>query len=110
MQTYTFLNTKSKKIEEHQLNLSDYDSFKLANPHLERYFDSAPGFTFDGKSFNGVRSKIDNGFKEVLSKIAEKNPASPLAAEYRRPSNKEVKTKEIIKKHVEKRRKLLNGN
>lgn len=98
MPIYEFLNTKTKKIEEHSCSISAYDSFKKKNPHLQRYFGEAPAFSYTGtKDFNG---KTDNTFKEVMSKIAEKHPASPLAEKYGKKSTKEIKTREVLKKHA----------
>jgi hypothetical protein len=76
MPTYTFLNKTTDKIEEHRLSMDAYDKFKQNNPHLERYH--TPG---EGSLGDPVRLGItttDNGFKEVLSKIAENNYKSNL--------------------------------
>jgi hypothetical protein len=35
-----------------------------------------------------------------MSKIAEKHPASPLAEKYGKKSTKEIKTREVLKKHA----------
>ena len=98
MPSYEFLNKKTKKLEEHIMPVSAYDSFKAKNPHLERYFNDAPLFSYSGtKDFTG---KTDNTFKEVMSKIAEKHPASPLAEKYSKKTTKEIKTREVLKKHA----------
>lgn len=99
MPTYEFLNKKTKKVEEHIISISAYDQFRADNPHLERYFSEAPLFSYSGvKDFN---SKTDNTFKEVMAKIADKHPASPLAEKYgKRKSIKEIKTREVLKKHA----------
>lgn len=97
MATYTFRNTKTGKIEEHVMSMSVYDDFKKDNPHLERYYDTAPIVSFGGVGDN--ISKTDNTFKEVMQKIADQNPRSPLADRFRRRSAKEVKTEEVLKKH-----------
>ncbi len=73
MPTYEFVNKKTGKIEEHLMSVSSYDQFKLDNPHLERYFSEAPLFSYSGVGdFAG--KKTDNTWKEVMHKIAEKNP------------------------------------
>jgi len=105
MPTYEFLNTKTKKIEEHSMSVSTYDQFKADNPHLERYHGTVPPLLYGSTVSEGI--KTDNTFKEVMAKVAEKHPGSPLADKYLRKSNKEVKTKEIIKKHQDKLRKKL---
>jgi hypothetical protein len=93
---YTFINTNTDKLEVHTMKISEYDEFKKNNPHLERYLDSVPAIA----SGRGGDIKTDNTWKEVLSKVAEKHPGSPLADQVRTKSVKEVKTKEAIKRHV----------
>ena len=95
---YTFLNKKTGIVETHEMRVSAYDDFKINNPHLERYLESAPTVVYNGKSF----SSTDNTWKEVLAKIGEKHPSSPLADQFVSKSVKEVKTREILKKHRDK--------
>lgn len=102
---YTFLNKKTNKVETHEMKISEYDAFKVSNPHLERYLESPPTVVYDGKSFT---ARQDNSWKEVLTKIGEKHPNSPLADQYVRKSTKEVKTREVLKKHREKVSKIGN--
>jgi hypothetical protein len=98
--TYEFVNTKTGKIEEHMMSVSAYDKFKAENPHLERYYSDAPMFSYSGvKDFSG---KTDNTFKEVMQKIAEKHPASPLAEKVLKKSTKEIKTRQALDKHRKK--------
>ncbi len=87
------------------MKMSEYDNFIATNPHLERYFDEVPAFTYNGRAFGSLDAGTDNTWKEVLAKISEKMPASPLADKYgKKKSIKEVKTRETIKKHVKKAR------
>lgn len=104
MPTYEFLNTNTGKIEEHSMSMSAYDQFKADNPHLERYHGTVPPLLYGTTVSDGI--KTDNTWKEVMSKVAEKHPGSPLADKYLRKSTKDIKTKEIIKKHREKVRNL----
>ena len=77
MPNYTFKNINNNEIETHTMRISEYDSFKENNQHLERYH--APGATvaFGDPMRLGVR-KPDGGFNEVLSKIASANYKSNL--------------------------------
>jgi hypothetical protein len=79
------------------MSMSVYDAFKASNPHLERYIDEAPIVSYMGVGDN--ISKTDDTFKEVMSKIAEQNPRSPLADRFLKKSSKRVKTDEVLKKH-----------
>lgn len=105
MATYVFLNTKTKKLEEHVMSMMVYDDFKKNNPHLERYIENAPALNATG--YKSVDQGTDNTWKEVLSKIGEQNPHSPLAEKYGpRKTTKKIKTLEVINKHAKKQREL----
>ena len=98
MPTYEFINKKTKKLEEHTMSVSLYDEFKEKNPHLERYIGNAPLFSYNGAGdFAG--KKTDNTWKEVMHKIAEHNPRSPLADKVLKKNTKRVKTDQVSKKH-----------
>jgi len=96
--TYQFINIKTKKIVEHVLSITAYDTFKAKHPELERYFGTAPAFTFNGRTVTSGGGP-DNTFKEVLSKIGEKYRGSPLDQTYNRKTVKQVKTEQTVKKH-----------
>ena len=76
MATYTFRNKETNEIFEHSMRMSEYDSYIESNPDVERYHE--PGRVMNIVSgVGGI--KTDNGFKEVLSKVAEAHPNSELA-------------------------------
>jgi len=108
MPTYEFVNTKTKKIEEHIMSISAYDQFKVDNPHLQRYYSDAPTFSYTG-SGDLSGKKADGGWKETLQKIAEQNPRSPLADQVLRKDIKRVKTDQILEKHRKKQAALRRG-
>lgn len=93
MPTYNFINAQTGEVEEHFIKMSELDDFKTTHPHLDQLV-SAPAIV------GGVtlRDKRPDGFKEVMSRIAEKNPGSNLD-DYRTKSIAEVKTKNILDKH-----------
>jgi hypothetical protein len=43
--------------------------------------------------------KPGGGLDEIFSKAAEAHPSSPLADRYGKKSIKEIKTREVLKKH-----------
>tara|TARA_Y100000385_G_scaffold176051_1_gene181939 strand:+ start:208 stop:516 length:309 start_codon:yes stop_codon:yes gene_type:complete len=96
MPTYDFLNTETGEITEHIMSWRDLEDFRLNNPHLKQQILGAP-MTVGG---HGDRVKTDDGMKEVLNKIASANPGSPMDR-HRQRGVKEVKTKEIVKKHLD---------
>jgi hypothetical protein len=83
MPTYTFLNTKSNEIEEHRVNMRDYDDFKKNNPHLERHLTPEDAGALGDPVRLGITT-ADGGFKEVLSKIHSANPYGNLASKLSR--------------------------
>jgi len=54
----------------------------------------------------GDRTKVDGGFKEVLSKIADANPNSNLASDYGKKDKKSV----MVRDAVQRVQKKLGGN
>ena len=91
MPRYDFLNTETNEIEEHMMSYTKLDEFKENNPHLKQQISA-----LNIVGGTGDRVKTDAGFKEVLSKIGEGQPRSPLNT---KKSIKDIKTKEIVKKH-----------
>ena len=89
------------------LKITEYDQYVSDHPELERYFDSAPAVTFNGKTFGSLDSQTDNTWKEVLAKIGEHHPNSKLGQDYRKNKTvKERKTIDIVEKHRQKVRDL----
>jgi len=57
------------------------------------------GAALVGDHLMGVGPKIDNGFKDNLSRIADAHPDSALAERYGSKDHKRIKTKQVLKKH-----------
>ena len=92
MPNYDFLNKETGEIKEYFMSYKDLDEFKKNNPHLLQQI-SAPQII----GGHGDRVKTDAGFKEVLAKIGEGHPGSKLN---QNKSIKDIKTKEVVKKHI----------
>ena len=73
MPTYEFLDTKTNEQFEVIMRISEREQFLLNNPHIQPIV-SAP-MIVSGVSTTG---KVPDGFKEVLSKVAEKHPNSQI--------------------------------
>jgi hypothetical protein len=81
------------------MKIAEYDQFKADNPHLERYIEGASAFSYTGPGdYDGKKST--SGWKEMLSRIAEQNPSSPLADRYGRKDSKQAKTHEAIERQI----------
>jgi len=97
MPLYDFKDKETGEIQERMVSLANYDQFLLDNPNLERVHTKTPGIV----SGINMQSKMANsGFNEVLSKIAEKHPSSRLADTHGNKTIKDIKTKEVVKKHI----------
>jgi len=90
---YEFLNTETGEYEEHVMPWQELDQFKEDNPHLKKVV-SAPMIV---SSAGGMRN--DDGWKENMSRIAEAHPGTPFADRYGKRSDKEIKTRNVLKKH-----------
>jgi hypothetical protein len=91
---------KAGTIIEVKFPVSHYDEFiKDFDGILERYLDSPPAVVFDGKAFVAdIQARQPEGFKEVLAKIGEAHPISPLADRYHKKSIKEGQTRAAVQK------------
>jgi len=103
MPTYVFVNTKTKKQFEEFMSISAKETYLKENPHVQQVLTPTALVSMIG-SLDG---KTDSGFKEVMSKIAENHPVSPLADRYGKKSIKDIKIKETREKHRKKREEKL---
>lgn len=79
------------------MTIANRDIFIKDNPNIEPVVSCAA--IVSGVS---IRDKVPDGFKEVLSKVAESHKTSNVASQYGRKSIKDIKTEQVVKKHREK--------
>lgn len=96
MPTYSFRNKETGDIHDEWMSMSAKDQYLIDNPHLEQTITVAPRIV-SGVSTGSVRN--DDGFKEVMSKVAEAHPNSAVGQQYGKKDTKAAKTAEIAKKH-----------
>lgn len=110
MPLYDFLNTETNEIIE--LRLNNYDEklkYLDENPHMQSTMTKAPGI-ISGAS-GSAATRVPDGFKEVLSKVAEANPHTAFAEKQGGMGIKQAKTREVVKKHVERvTKRIESGN
>lgn len=94
MPTYTYRNTETGEVFDRFLKISEHEQYKKDNPHLETILH--PYNIVSGVS---VTNKESDGFKEVMSKVAENHPGSEVAKRYGRKDAKSAKTEAVLKKH-----------
>jgi hypothetical protein len=95
MPTYQFRNTQTDEEFEVLMKISEREEYLKNNPHIQPII-SAPALVTGVSTSN----KVPDGFKEVLSKVAEKHPTSKVAQRYGKKSIKQIKTEQIVKKHL----------
>lgn len=96
MPTYRFINTETNEEFEDFISISRKEELLKLNPQIQQIIE-APSIISSTSS-----NKIPDGFKDVLSKVADAHPESPLGERHRRKSIKEVRTKDIVDKHYKK--------
>ena len=95
MPTYDFVNNETGEEFESFMSIAAREQYLKDNPHIQQLLGATA--TVGGVSITG---KIPDGFKEVLSKVAENHSASAVGQQYGRQSINAIKTKELVKKHI----------
>ena len=94
MPTYRFVNTETGEEFEDFVSNSRKEELLEKNPHI-RQLPSAFAITTMAGSLD---SKTDNTWKEVLAKVSEAHPDSPLAQRYGKRSIHQAKARDIYNK------------
>lgn len=102
MPVYDLMNTQTG--EEWEEKMSYEDMKELTADGTVRIVYKKVNFVHSTGSDGG--GKVPDHFKEVMSRVAEQNPNTPVAEKYGSKSIKEVKTRDA----VEKARKKAGGS
>jgi hypothetical protein len=95
MPTYSFYNNQTGEQFDEMMKFSEREEYLNSNPHITPVVTAAA--LVSGVS---TTNKIPSGFNDVLHKVAEKHPGSPLAQKVTKKTSKQVKTEQIVKKHL----------
>ena len=95
MPTYNFHNTKTDEKWTEYMSISEMEEF-IKKKHIKLLMPTQLNIV---SSVGNVDSKTDSGFKEVLSKVSEAHPNSPLASRYGKRSVKDTQIERVRKKH-----------
>ena len=98
MPTYDFLNTETGEQFEAFMKISEREEYLKSNLHIKPLL-TAPAIV-SGVGGSNSDGKL-GGFKEVLQKVGEKYPTSPVGEKHHRKSIKEAKTARVVKSHVD---------
>ena len=101
MPTYRFYNRKTGLVYEEYMMISEMEKL-IKKKHIELLPPTQMNIV---SSVGSVDSHTDSGFKEVLSKVSEAHPNSPLASRYGKRSIKDTQIERVRKKHRTRMRK-----
>ena len=93
--TYDFVNTETGEEFEVFMSMAAREQYLKDNPNIQQVLGATS--TVSGVSITG---KVPDGFKEVLSKVSENHKTSAVANAHGRKSMKEIKTKQLVDKHI----------
>jgi|TARA_B110000259_G_scaffold226_1_gene357 septin family protein len=96
MPLYSFKNKKTGKEFEDLMTIAEKEVYLKKNKHIQQMVTSINIISATGYS---SRIKNDNGWKELQSKIAEKNPGTHFSAQHGKASTKDIKTRQVLRKH-----------
>ena len=102
MPTYRFYNRKTGLVYEEYMMISEMEKL-VKKKHIELLPPTQMNIV---SSVGSVDSHTDSGFKEVLSKVSEAHPNSPLARRYGKRSVKDTQIERVRKKH---RNRIIKG-
>ena len=94
MPIYNFRNKETDEVIEIFLTISGRDDYLKENPDMIQVHLSSPKTV---KGVGEIYSKGSKGFKDVIGRIADANPYSPLGLTYGTDkSAKAAKTREVV--------------
>ena len=99
MPTYTFIDNITGFTYDEFMGMSERESYLKENPHISQV---PVMFAYVGDHIMGAGPKTDGGFNERMEQIANSHPGSPLASRSggsKTKSHKEIKTRNVLKKH-----------
>ena len=102
MPTYRFYNRKTGLVYEEYMMISEMEKL-VKKKHIELLPPTQMNIV---SSVGSVDTHTDNGFKEVLSKVSEAHPESPLARRYGKRTVKDTQIEKVRKKH---RNRIIKG-
>lgn len=94
MPLYDVIDLDTNDVHEVFMTYSAFQTYLENNPHLQ-FVPHAPAVV---SGVAGVTHKVDSGFNDVLGRIANANPHSPLAQEYGDKGVKATKTRDAVKR------------
>tara|TARA_B100001063_G_scaffold56312_1_gene50250 strand:+ start:239 stop:556 length:318 start_codon:yes stop_codon:yes gene_type:complete len=96
MPTYRFYNSKTKTEFEDYMTISDMEKF-TKKKHIKLLPPTQMNIV---SSVGSIDGKTDSGWKEVMSKVSEAHPSSPLAERYGKRTVRQTQVQAARKKRI----------
>ena len=96
MPTYRFYNGKTKTEFEDYMTISDMEKF-TKKKHIKLLPPTQMNIV---SSVGSIDGKTDSGWKEVMSKVSEAHPSSPLAERYGKRTVRQTQVQAARKKRI----------
>ena len=94
MPIYSFHDKDTDEIFDKMMKYEEKQQYLDENPNIVEVFLKAPGII--GGTGDGGR--VPDHFKEVMSRVADQNPNTPVAERWGSKTSKQIKTAEAVNK------------
>ena len=74
MPKYTFVNTKTNKVTEDFMSISEMETYLEENPHIRQEI----GTPLIVSGVSSGKNKPDSGFRDILKTIKKRHPRSTV--------------------------------
>lgn len=102
MPLYSFYNSETDEVFEEIMSISSKETYLEENPHITQVIE-APAIVSGVMGLG--QNKNDSGFNDLLSRIGQANPFSPLGEKHGDKGIKATKTREIVRRQKERQAK-----
>lgn len=95
MPLYEIMNIETDDVHEVLMPYSSLQEYLKENANY-RLLVCSPAIV---SGVSGITHKVDSGFNDVLNRIGNANPYSPMGALYGDKGIKQTKNREVVSKH-----------
>ena len=96
MPTYDFENTKTGEVFTDMMSIADKEEYLKKNKHIKQMISK---INISSGVMGVGQMKTDGGWKDMLSRIGDAHPGSKVHDLYGNKSTKDIKTRQVVKKH-----------
>ena len=96
MPTYDFEDTKTGKVWTDMMSIAEKEKYLKKNKHIKQLLSK---INISGGVMGVGGLKTDGGWKDMMSRIGDAHPGSKVHDLYGNKSTKDIKTREVVKKH-----------